>query len=81
MRAGEKASVEGCPVKVKLVAPPLYVLTTQVRLVGRRLLMHGHVCTTCRFEQVPVAAQYSAAARDSEGQYATTGCTLACSCG
>lgn len=30
MRAGETASVEGCPVKMKLVAPPLYVLTTQV---------------------------------------------------
>mmetsp|Transcript_13355 Transcript_13355/g.25636 ORF Transcript_13355/g.25636 Transcript_13355/m.25636 type:complete len:342 (+) Transcript_13355:53-1078(+) len=29
MREGQKGSVEECPVKVKLVAPPLYVLTTQ----------------------------------------------------
>jgi len=29
MRAGEKGGTEECPVKVKLVAPPLYVLTTQ----------------------------------------------------
>jgi hypothetical protein len=29
MRAAEAASTEDCPVKMKLVAPPLYVLTTQ----------------------------------------------------
>jgi hypothetical protein len=29
MRKGEKAGTEDCPVKIKLVAPPLYVLTTQ----------------------------------------------------
>lgn len=29
MRKGEKAGSEDCPVKIKLVAPPLYVLTTQ----------------------------------------------------
>ena len=29
MRAAEKAGTEECPVKMKLVAPPLYVLTTQ----------------------------------------------------
>lgn len=29
MRAAEKAGTEDCPVKIKLVAPPLYVLTTQ----------------------------------------------------
>ncbi|GAQ82128.1 eukaryotic translation initiation factor eIF-2 alpha subunit [Klebsormidium nitens] len=29
MRKGEKAGSEECPVKIKLVAPPLYVLTTQ----------------------------------------------------
>lgn len=28
MRAAEKASTEECPVKMKLLAPPLYVLTT-----------------------------------------------------
>ncbi len=31
MRAAEKKSTEECPVKMKLVAPPLYVLTTNVR--------------------------------------------------
>ncbi len=31
MRAAEKMSTEDCPVKMKLVAPPLYVLTTNVR--------------------------------------------------
>ena len=31
MRAAEKKSTEDCPVKMKLVAPPLYVLTTNVR--------------------------------------------------
>ena len=30
MRAAEKKSTEECPVKMKLVAPPLYVLTTNV---------------------------------------------------
>lgn len=29
MRAAEAASTEDCPVRMKLVAPPLYVLTTQ----------------------------------------------------
>jgi len=29
MRAGERGGTPDCPVKVKLVAPPLYVLTTQ----------------------------------------------------
>jgi hypothetical protein len=29
MRAAEATSTEECPVKMKLVAPPLYVLTTQ----------------------------------------------------
>ena len=32
MRAAEKKSTEDCPVKMKLVAPPLYVLTTNVSL-------------------------------------------------
>ena len=30
MRAAEAVSSEDCVVKMKLVAPPLYVLTTQV---------------------------------------------------
>jgi hypothetical protein len=30
MRAAEAKSTEECPVKMKLVAPPLYVLTTNV---------------------------------------------------
>lgn len=30
MQAAEKKSTEDCPVKMKLVAPPLYVLTTNV---------------------------------------------------
>ena len=38
MRSAEKASTEECPVKMKLVAPPLYVLTTQVWL--GLLLLH-----------------------------------------
>lgn len=29
MRAAEAISTEDCPIKMKLVAPPLYVLTTQ----------------------------------------------------
>lgn len=29
IRAAEAQSIEECPVKMKLVAPPLYVLTTQ----------------------------------------------------
>ena len=29
MRKAEAAGNEDCPVKIKLVAPPLYVLTTQ----------------------------------------------------
>ncbi|KAJ9153443.1 hypothetical protein P3X46_026881 [Hevea brasiliensis] len=29
MRKAEAAGNKGCPVKIKLVAPPLYVLTTQ----------------------------------------------------
>ncbi len=37
MRAAEAASTEDCPVKMKLVAPPLYVLTTHVRAPARAL--------------------------------------------
>lgn len=29
MRRAEEAGTDDCPVKIKLVAPPLYVLTTQ----------------------------------------------------
>ncbi len=29
MRRAEAAGAQECPVKIKLVAPPLYVLTTQ----------------------------------------------------
>lgn len=29
MRKAEAAGTDECPVKIKLVAPPLYVLTTQ----------------------------------------------------
>jgi translation initiation factor 2 subunit 1 len=29
MRRAEEAGTQECPVKIKLVAPPLYVLTTQ----------------------------------------------------
>ena len=35
MRAAERKSTEECPVKMKLVAPPLYVLTTNVRAQQR----------------------------------------------
>ena len=35
MRAAERKSTEECPVKMKLIAPPLYVLTTNVRVIVR----------------------------------------------
>ena len=37
MRAAEKKSTEECPVKMKLVAPPLYVLTTNVSFIPLHL--------------------------------------------
>lgn len=38
MRKAEAAGTEECPVKIKLVAPPLYVLTTQTLNKVRRVL-------------------------------------------
>jgi hypothetical protein len=49
MRAAEKVSTEECPVKMKLVAPPLYVLTTIVRALsaGSRTRMGSTLHTPC----------------------------------
>ena len=41
MRAAERKSTEECPVKMKLVAPPLYVLTTNVRAPPAKLVPIG----------------------------------------
>uniref|UniRef100_A0A061R4U7 Translation initiation factor eIF-2 alpha subunit n=1 Tax=Tetraselmis sp. GSL018 TaxID=582737 RepID=A0A061R4U7_9CHLO len=48
MRAAESASIEDCPVKMKLVAPPLYVLTTQAldKSLGVELLEKA--CAACK---------------------------------
>lgn len=40
MRAAEAKSTEDCPVKMKLVAPPLYVLTTNVSLGHLPIVTH-----------------------------------------
>ena len=63
MRAAEKKSTEECPVKMKLVAPPLYVLTTNVRLLYLLFCSFSHItqwmqlsvpllyCTCCMVQQ------------------------------
>lgn len=48
MRKAEAAGTEECPVKIKLVAPPLYVLTTQTldkvnQLLRAILTLFGNV--------------------------------------
>ena len=49
MRAAEKKSTEDCPVKMKLVAPPLYVLTTNVSNTSFSSFIR-HVQSYCRSE-------------------------------
>lgn len=51
MRAAEKKSTEDCPVKMKLVAPPLYVLTTNVSAGSARF----PVCCACSAVVMPFA--------------------------
>jgi translation initiation factor 2 subunit 1 len=56
MRAAEALGNEECPVRMKLVAPPLYVLTTatldkakgvEVRLYGLQLCFQKGCCGCC----------------------------------
>ena len=46
MRAAEKKSTEECPVKMKLVAPPLYVLTTNVSHTLSLCIIMASPCLT-----------------------------------
>ncbi|GBF90073.1 eukaryotic translation initiation factor 2 subunit alpha [Raphidocelis subcapitata] len=48
MRAGEALSTEDCPVKMKLVAPPLYVLTTQSLDKQRGIDVLAAACDACK---------------------------------
>jgi translation initiation factor 2 subunit 1 len=48
MRAAEALSTEDCPVKVKLVAPPLYVLTTQSLDKQRGIDALAAACDACK---------------------------------
>lgn len=43
LRAGEKQSSEAVPIKAKLVAPPLYILSTNAT---------DKVCHCCKFERL-----------------------------
>lgn len=47
MRKAEAAGNKDCPVKIKLVAPPLYVLTTQT-LDKVRLFEKSKALCTCK---------------------------------
>lgn len=46
MKKAEAAGNDDCPVKIKLVAPPLYVLTTQTldKVWYRKILFLAQVC-------------------------------------
>lgn len=48
MRTAEKLSTEDIEVKMKLVAPPLYVLTTQTLEKNRGLELLREACDKCR---------------------------------
>ncbi|KAK9805915.1 hypothetical protein WJX73_004703 [Symbiochloris irregularis] len=48
MRAGKSASTEACTVKVKLVAPPLYVLTTQTLDRNLGIEVVNAACEACK---------------------------------
>jgi translation initiation factor 2 subunit 1 len=47
MRAAEASGTEECPVKMKLVAPPLYVLTTQTLDKNRGVEVLTVACDAC----------------------------------
>eukprot|EP00878_Enallax_costatus_P014321 GHUV01014979.1.p1 GENE.GHUV01014979.1~~GHUV01014979.1.p1 ORF type:complete len:301 (+),score=81.16 GHUV01014979.1:486-1388(+) len=48
MRAAEAASTEDCPVRMKLVAPPLYVLTTQTLDKNKGIEVLNVACEACQ---------------------------------
>lgn len=48
MRAAEAVGTESCPVKMKLVAPPLYVLTTQTLERGKGVDVLEAACEACQ---------------------------------
>lgn len=48
MRAAEASSTEECPIKMKLVAPPLYVLTTQSLDKNRGVELLQAACDACK---------------------------------
>lgn len=48
MRAAQEASTEDCPVKMKLVAPPLYVLTTQTLDKNKGVEVLNAACEVCK---------------------------------
>jgi len=47
IRAAEALSTEDCPIKVKLVAPPLYVFTTQTLDKNRGVELLNAACEAC----------------------------------
>lgn len=47
MRAAEALSTEDCPVKMKLVAPPLYVLTTSTLDKTKGIEVLTAACKAC----------------------------------
>jgi len=47
IRAAEALSTEDCPIKVKLVAPPLYVVTTQTLDKARGVELLNAACEAC----------------------------------
>lgn len=48
IRAAEACSTEECPVKMKLVAPPLYVLTTQTLDKSKGIEVLNVACEACQ---------------------------------
>lgn len=48
MRSAEKAGTEECPVKMKLLAPPLYVLTTQTLEKNKGIEALTAACSICK---------------------------------
>ena len=50
MRSAESHSTEDCPVKMKLIAPPLYVLTTQTLDKQQGVEVLNQACEACKGE-------------------------------
>ena len=50
MRSAESHSTEDCPVKMKLIAPPLYVLTTQTLDKNQGVEVLNLACEACKGE-------------------------------